>query len=187
MRIQQILHEENSKFDVRKRSLQRKEVADTYKKNASYTQANKNPMLEILNNLISGKTEKDIFENQESSIAQTESNGQLNSGITTIPISSPGSISKGEELERQIVTEKLHAESEIASGQEDDFNLSDWHLKFNLSDPLFQNRSINFNIRGNLNTLSQDKVYQKAVTTYNQQMEMSRKGYNHQNKYSISA
>ena len=39
--------------------MQRREVGDAYKKNAQY-QSKKNPMLEALENLLSGKTEKDL-------------------------------------------------------------------------------------------------------------------------------
>ncbi len=43
----------------RKRAIQRKEMGEAYRKNQQY-QAPKNPMLEALENLLSGKTEKDI-------------------------------------------------------------------------------------------------------------------------------
>lgn len=44
----------------RKRSLQRKETTEAYRKTAQY-QSQKNPMLEALENLLSGKTEKDLL------------------------------------------------------------------------------------------------------------------------------
>lgn len=45
--------------ESRKRALQRREMGQAYRKNAQY-QAPKNPLLEALENLLSGKTEKDL-------------------------------------------------------------------------------------------------------------------------------
>ena len=62
MRISNLLHGYNPDFEERKRSAQRKEVGDVYKKHAKYADASKNPMLQALENLLSGKTEKELHE-----------------------------------------------------------------------------------------------------------------------------
>ena len=62
MKISSLRHQFSPSFEERKRSLQRKEVGDVYKKHAKYADASKNPMLQALENLLSGKTEKDLHE-----------------------------------------------------------------------------------------------------------------------------
>lgn len=62
MKISSLLYPFSPDFEERKRSIQRKEVGDVYKKHAKYANASKNPMLEALENLLSGKTEKDLHE-----------------------------------------------------------------------------------------------------------------------------
>ncbi|MEG0386327.1 MAG: putative metalloprotease CJM1_0395 family protein [Solibacillus sp.] len=60
MKISSLLHGFNPELEERKRAVQRKTVGDAYKKHAKYTNASKNPMLQALENLLSGKTEKDL-------------------------------------------------------------------------------------------------------------------------------
>ncbi|MEK4423939.1 putative metalloprotease CJM1_0395 family protein [Solibacillus sp. FSL K6-1523] len=60
MKISSLLHGFNPDLEERKRTVQRKTVGDAYKKHAKYTDASKNPMLQALENLLSGKTEKDL-------------------------------------------------------------------------------------------------------------------------------
>ena len=62
MKISSLLHQFNPDLEERKRSLQRKEAGDVYKKHAKYANASKNPMLQALENLLSGKTEKELHE-----------------------------------------------------------------------------------------------------------------------------
>ena len=59
MKIAQLMTGTNLDLENRKRALQRREIGEAYKKNAQY-QSKKNPMLEVLENLLSGKTEKDL-------------------------------------------------------------------------------------------------------------------------------
>ncbi len=59
MKIAQLMTGTNLDLENRKRALQRRDMGDAYKKNAQY-QSKKNPMLEALENLLSGKTEKDL-------------------------------------------------------------------------------------------------------------------------------
>lgn len=65
MKISSLLHGFNPDFEERKRTVQRKTVGDAYKKHAKYTDASKNPMLQALENLLSGKTEKDLHKADE--------------------------------------------------------------------------------------------------------------------------
>lgn len=62
MKISSLLHGYNPDLEERKRSIQRKEVGDAYKKHAKYAEASKNPVLQALENLLSGKTEKELHE-----------------------------------------------------------------------------------------------------------------------------
>ena len=59
MKIAQLMTGTNQHLENRKRALQRREAGDAYKKNAQY-QEKKNPMLEVLENLLSGRTEKEL-------------------------------------------------------------------------------------------------------------------------------
>ncbi len=59
MKLPQLLSGTNIDLENRKRALQRREMGQVYRKNAQY-QAPKNPLLEALENLLSGKTERDI-------------------------------------------------------------------------------------------------------------------------------
>ncbi|MER2192755.1 MAG: putative metalloprotease CJM1_0395 family protein [Solibacillus sp.] len=60
MKIASLMSNMSLDFEERKRALQRKEAESTYKKNASYSDPKKNPMLEVLENLLSGKTDKEL-------------------------------------------------------------------------------------------------------------------------------
>lgn len=62
MKISSLLYSSSPILEERKRSIQRKEVGDVYKKHAKYADVSKNPMLQAFENLLSGKTEKDLHE-----------------------------------------------------------------------------------------------------------------------------
>lgn len=73
----------NHDFQERRKVFHRKEANEAYRKNASYTQASKMPMLKILESLLSGETEKALFEKDThaspiSEISQTAA--QVSSG-----------------------------------------------------------------------------------------------------------
>ncbi|WP_431028976.1 putative metalloprotease CJM1_0395 family protein [Lysinibacillus sp. LZ02] len=59
MKIAQLMTGTSFDLEQRKRAIQRREMGDAYKKNAQY-QSPKNEMLEVLENLLSGKTEKEL-------------------------------------------------------------------------------------------------------------------------------
>ena len=72
MKIAQLKYNTSTDFESRKRALQRKETTEAYRKSAQY-QSTKNPLLEALENLLSGKTEKELHQ------ADAEAREQLNS------------------------------------------------------------------------------------------------------------
>ena len=61
MKINSLARGFSSELDERKRSQLRKEAGEAYKKHAQYTDPSKNPLLKVLENLLSGKTEKDLL------------------------------------------------------------------------------------------------------------------------------
>lgn len=61
MKITSLARGFSSELDERKRSQLRKEASEVYKKHAQYTDASKNPLLKVLENLLSVKTEKDLL------------------------------------------------------------------------------------------------------------------------------
>lgn len=61
MKINSLARGFSSELDERKRSQLRKEAGEAYKKHAQYTDPKKNPLLKALENLLSGKTEKDLL------------------------------------------------------------------------------------------------------------------------------
>ena len=61
MKINSLARGFSSEVNERKRSQLRKEAGEAYKKHAQYTDPSKNPLLKVLENLLSGKTEKDLL------------------------------------------------------------------------------------------------------------------------------
>ena len=167
----------NGNFEERKRALQRKEANDAYKKNAIYTQAKKNPMLKILEDLLSGKTEKELFENDQ--ILLNEGNENINA--TALNETNDDIVSSREESD--MPSEKIPLSAvEVASDQEenvnrissilfDQFNTSEWLTKtistVNSTNPI--NKSFE--------SLILDKTYTKAITSYTQQMQLAQNGF----------
>ncbi|MEK3764506.1 hypothetical protein [Solibacillus sp. FSL K6-4121] len=62
MKISSIVQGSNLVLEDRKRTMQRKEASEIYKKHAKYTDTSKNPLLEALEHLLSGKTEKELHD-----------------------------------------------------------------------------------------------------------------------------
>lgn len=62
MKISSLVHGSNLALEERKRSLQRKEASEIYKKHVKYADARKNPLLDALEQLLSGKTEKELHD-----------------------------------------------------------------------------------------------------------------------------
>lgn len=64
MRIATVIQGTGADFEQRKKLLARREMDQAYKKHAKYTEKN-NPMLQALENLLSGKTEKELHEKDQ--------------------------------------------------------------------------------------------------------------------------
>lgn len=73
MKIAQLMTGSSIDFEQRKKDIQRREMGEAYKKTRQY-QSPKNPMLEELENLLSGKTEKDLH-------ATDRANRELNASV----------------------------------------------------------------------------------------------------------
>lgn len=61
MKIASLMQPGLTDFEERRRAQQRKEMGEAYKKTANFVEVSKNPMLAVLENLLSGKTEKDLL------------------------------------------------------------------------------------------------------------------------------
>lgn len=70
MKINSLVRGFSSELEERKRSQLRKEAGEAYKKHAQYTDPSKNPLLKVLENLLSGKTEKDLLTQDNASQAE---------------------------------------------------------------------------------------------------------------------
>ena len=70
MKITSTLQRTSSDFEQRKRLIARKEMDNAYKKNAKFAEASKNPLLAALENLLSGKAEKDLHNQDIEAIKQ---------------------------------------------------------------------------------------------------------------------
>ncbi|WP_404427495.1 hypothetical protein LG296_03900 [Ureibacillus chungkukjangi] len=166
----------NGNFEERKRAIQRKEANDAYKKNAIYTQAKKNPMLKILEDLLSGKTEKELFKNNNVLLNEGDEN--------TAPIDMKEDIEATEfQAEAEIPTETmLQAETEVASDEEKNINrLSSIDIDQFLSPERLTNTTgpaEPFNpLNKSFETLILDKMYTKAISSYTNQMLMAQNGF----------
>ncbi|PYF03977.1 hypothetical protein [Ureibacillus chungkukjangi] len=162
-------------FEERKRAIQRKEANDAYKKNAIYTQDKKNPMLKILEDLLSGKTEKELFKND---------NVLLNEGNESIaPIDMKEDIEATEfQAEAEIPTDMmLQAETEVASDEENINRLSSIDIDQFLSPERLTNTTGPadpfYPLNKSFETLILDKMYTKAISSYTNQMLMAQNGF----------
>lgn len=165
----------NNNFEERKRVMQRKEANDAYKKNSIYTQAKKNPMLKVLEDLLSGKTEKDLFE-KDQSLLNEESEQVIPSSLemeedNSVYTDSPVEVKDSEGIISGTVVPSV---AEMASGDEESMNripyeqfgfmAPEW-----LAKPLDQNR-----LHKNLESMVFEKKYTKAVSSYTYQMQSAR-------------
>ncbi|KGR75884.1 hypothetical protein [Ureibacillus sinduriensis] len=169
MRVSSFLLNNNSNFEERKRAMQRKEANDAYKKNAIYTQAKKNPMLKVLEDLLSGKTEKDLFE-KDQALLNEESEQGISSSLEMkeehpVYTDSPGEV-KGEGV---ISGPVLSSVAEMASGDEESMNRIP-HEQFDFMVPQWLTKPLNQN-RLHLESMVFENKYTKAVSRYTYQMQ----------------
>ncbi|MFC7686599.1 hypothetical protein [Ureibacillus sp. GCM10028918] len=172
-----ILNDDN--FEERKRVMQRKEANDAYKKNAIYTQANKNPMLKILEDLLSGKTDKELFERDQALL--DEEGEKINSNATN-----EINVDMKSQEETNILTQAsetlLQSAGEVAGDEEenvnrlnsiqfDDFNSFEWIT--NTTNPVDSIKPLNRSFE----SLIFEKTYTKAISSYTYQMLMAQNGF----------
>ena len=74
MRIANAMQTASADLAQRKQAIMRKEMDQAYKKNSKYADPTKNPLLEALENLLSGKTEKEIREQDQLASSSEQSN-----------------------------------------------------------------------------------------------------------------
>ncbi|MEK4530393.1 hypothetical protein [Solibacillus sp. FSL K6-1554] len=70
MKISSLARGFSSELDERRRFQLRKEAGEVYKKHAQYTDPSKNPLLRVLENLLSGKTDKDLLKSDNADQAE---------------------------------------------------------------------------------------------------------------------
>ena len=100
MKIARLMHNTSADLENRKRALQRRETTEAYRKSAQY-QSPKNPMLEALENLLSGKTEKELHE------ADAQARGFENAMKDDATVTSKEDLSKEEKLELPEVKQEI--------------------------------------------------------------------------------
>ena len=71
MKVANFIQAGLTEFEERKRALQRREMGEAYKKTAKFVEVSKNPMLVVLENILSGKTEKDLLATDVQSLDET--------------------------------------------------------------------------------------------------------------------
>lgn len=77
MKISSLIEQERiSTQQSRKKIIQRKEAGDAYRKNAMYFQPKKNPLLLELENLLLGRTDQKLYEQQQEDANEVTSQQQ---------------------------------------------------------------------------------------------------------------
>ncbi|MDN4492023.1 hypothetical protein [Ureibacillus aquaedulcis] len=178
----------NSNFEERKRIMQRKEANDAYKKNALYTQAKKNPMLKVLEDLLSGKTEKELFEKDQ----------DLNEASENVLSPSPKikedhslfTDSPREDKDRETLTSEivLPSAAELASDHDENINrIPHGQFDFIVSE-LMAKPTDRDKIYKSLEDMVFEKTYTKAVSSYTYQMQMAQNEFRlEQSLFSLTA
>ena len=77
MKIANLQQGTNIDFENRKKAFVRKEMDQAYKKSAKYADALKNPLLIALENLLSGKTDKELFEADTTQSSETTKSSEM--------------------------------------------------------------------------------------------------------------
>ncbi|QCR31330.1 hypothetical protein [Lysinibacillus sp. SGAir0095] len=186
MRVSDILLN-NGNFEERKRILQRKEANDAYKKNAIYTQAKKNPMLKVLEDLLSGKTEQELFkkdngilseENEKSNAsALNEMNVDIKSQEETDILTQPSETIRQSEIE--LASDEEEHVNRISSIQFEDFNSPEWVTKTAMPTN---------SLTSSFESLLFEKTYTKAISSYTYQMLIAKNSFQlEQPKFSLIA
>lgn len=195
MRITSLLHENDLTNEERKRSINQRKVNDVYKKNASYVQADQNPVVEMLNNLLSGKTEKEVHEKQSHSL---EIPKKVDSELSTaVPVGSNSEFEQDKKIyfsptiPFQQRTTKIVDEKEQFNGEGVNL-LNDEKFDIFIPERLTNDFSRTVNeetvFGKNLEHLLLQRTFNKAKSSYSYQMEMARIGFVvPESKFSLTA
>ncbi|TSI11745.1 hypothetical protein [Lysinibacillus sp. BW-2-10] len=206
MRMISLLNESNVNFEERKRAMLRREMNDAYKKHAMFTQK-KNPMLEVLENLLNGKSEKDLNEEnlltllddelQAITLSEQDYNDNIQNSPNFLPhpvfnnIGHDHTKLQGFHHVESGAHQIQEAKSQIASSEEDelfgnerfDFEIPERFLK-SFNRDLKDSKSFEADLEG----LLAKKAFQKAVSTYSYHMQMAQNGFQlNQSQFSLIA
>ena len=105
MRIASLMQGTGADFEQRRKMLVRKEMDQAYKKHAKYTE--KDPMLQTLENLLSGKTEKEIHEKDQLLNNERKPEELLNRQEKLEPSEVKVEIKELMATEREVITHEL--------------------------------------------------------------------------------
>lgn len=170
MRISNNLN--NGDFEERRRAMQRREANNAYKKNATYMQVNTNKVLEILQNLLSGKTEKELFELDQTLLNEKSENAKITSIEENRDLSSV-------ELLQNDIGEIVQSVEAIDSGkQEGNINrISKEQFEFLVPNLLsdHSNSTKTTTPHQKLDNVLLEKTYSKAISSYTNHMLMAKK------------
>lgn len=207
VRIANLLTENDLNSEERKRSINQRKVNETYKKNASYVQASQNPLFEVLENLLSGKTEKEVH--SKSSLSSELQNKVESESSVDHPVNSIPEFEQGKKIYfsptipfhqniQNVVSDKTQIQqttSQVNGELEVEEGLVSFH-----DEPLdvfiperFKNdftRTTNEDsIFGkNLEQLLFERTFNKAKKSYSYQMQMAQDGFTiPESKFSLTA
>lgn len=206
MRIANLLTENDLNSEERKRSINQRKVNETYKKNASYVQASQNPLLEVLENLLSDKTEKEV---QPQISPSSEMKKKVESESAVDEPNSMAEFEQGKKVYfsplisfypniQNAVSDKTRIQqmtSQVKGESEDEEHLTSVNdERFDVFIPeRFKNdftRTTNEeSVFGkNLEQLLFERTFNKAKKSYSYQMQVAQDGFTiPQSKYSLTA
>lgn len=162
----------NGDFEERRRAMQRREATNAYKKNATYNQVTTNKVLEILQNLLSGKTEKELFDQDQPLLNEKSENAKITS------IEANRDLSSVESLQSDM-GEIVQSAEEIVSGeQEGNINrISKKQFEYLVPNLLnhYSNPTKTPTPHQKLENVLLEKTYSKAISSYTNHMQMAKK------------
>jgi len=186
-----LLNGNDFNIEERKRAIQRREASDAYKKNTTYTQKT-NPLLQALEQLLSGNKEKELNDEHLLSLIEEELND-----FNTVSTDNMDSHDEQSNLEVNdvIVQNDLNAyneiqqtRSQITSTNEDSDSFEIDRFNFRTFDTFALRGKSSDRYGRNLEIIPFDKTYNIAITKYNHHMLMVKNGYTfNQPKYSLTA
>lgn len=167
MKISSLLHGFNIDWEEKKRAVQRKTAGEAYKKHAKYTDASKKQVLRVLENLLSGKTEKDL---READVAEREEFLQ-----TSIATKRHLEANEKKQLAQVQQTDNAYKKDKTVPFTEVDL-ASDIPKRF--QNDVTRNSQEQIIFGKELENLLFQRTYNKAVEKYSSHIAMVKGGYN---------